>query len=181
MTWNVYENSPSRNSYYDWVNNQGYAFRLDAIRIQGAGPVGTNGSATGANPNTNTMGITPGQGISGAWEWSSMGTDAQIEDARVEVRIAAATGSFTSLALSDTKLIDSMTGSWVTETYDGLPAQTPAQTPINKTFIPTLAAGSRIVPINGRVRIQFYQLGGITESPSAVLSDLTIQLTVTPV
>jgi len=178
LSYGPYENSafPLRNSYYDWVNSPsngpGYAFRIDSVGITATGPVGTS------SPTTNQVGIAAGQGISGAWEFSNIGAGiAQIQNARVEIKsgVASDKATLASWGLADNQLVDGKTGPWVT----GLTAQTPVQTPIDKTFVSTLTPDSRAINnVDGTVRIQFFQQGGSTESPSAVLGDLSLQLNI---
>jgi len=176
LTKGQYEDvDPHFNSYYDWVNNAGYAFRIDSVGINSLGAVGTSG--TGAPP-TNSLGIGTGQGISGAWELSDNGADlAKIEEARVQIKSGDSTG-LTSWGVTNNNLVDLQTGSWLPNLDAN---QSPKQTPIDKTFVSTLLPDARAINnVDGTVRIQFYQNQDLPdpELPTAVLSDLDIQFNI---
>ncbi len=180
LSWNDYEDGDItpmyRNRYYDWVNNQGYAFQINSVTIAAAGSVGTNG--TTASPVQNTRNIAPGTGISAAWELSSTGSVATMEGARVEIKSEQADGSLASWGLTDNKLLKNPPATSDTPWMPGDLSGSPIATPINKTFASNLDPGKRAIEAGDQVRIQFFQDGGIEEQPSAVLGDLALQFNI---
>jgi hypothetical protein len=169
LIWDDYEDYPVFNRHFDWVSTLDYSFILESITLVANGPVGTN---CNADPPENTRGLTPGVGISAAWELSAEGRAGEIENIRVAFRIGGTT--LTDWGTVDNHLIDGETGLWIDENLVG-PVR---QTPINKTFVSSLDYEARIVAPGDKIRLQLYDLGGTIEHRPAVLSDVTITFTV---
>lgn len=169
--------NPYRNRYYDWVNNLGYRFQLDSVRLQASGSVGTDG--VGANP-TNAIGIAAGEGILSTWELNGLATTSLIGSARVQIRSGTSKAALVSWGLTDeaAQLVTVNAGEpWLNSNFGyPIPGEAPRLTPVNRTYD---APDSTIIGHNDLVRIQFYNTQGTQENPTAVLSNVDFRLWMT--
>lgn len=179
LTWDEYEDAvdPVNNRYYDWINYEGYNFRINTVTLDAAGAVGTDGSPA-ANPKTNQVGIGTGSGISAAWELSDAGTKSRIEGAAVQIKSGVDRDNLQSWGLTSTtgRLVPGSSGTWLTSVGAvPTPNQTPVQTTIvDREFSSPLSPDDRLIAESNVVRIQFYQTNGDTDYASAVLGDVGV-------